>query len=188
MGSNASRDESNWFSERRQLASPADTEYIHKARQSTDEERAVSILLHQELPFRQLGFWSAVERDKRSGAKILVVADLEYLRDGIQALLEADGYHVIPARGVRDATEAALNYPPDLILVTLDLAAHDMAAAARRIRKDSGIDSTIPILLFCIPTVCEGDDAPLGDSTWAAHLADFNQLREILRKLLAVST
>jgi CheY-like chemotaxis protein len=126
-----------------------------------------------------------VEQAEQSAAKILVVADLEYLRDGIQALLQVDGYHVTPVRGVREATDAARTRPPDLILMTLDLPVHDMAAAARRIRKDAGLDSTIPILLFCIPTVAEGDDAPLGDNTWAAHPADFNQLREILRKLLA---
>ena len=120
-------------------------------------------------------------------SRILVVADLEYLRDGIQALLKIDGYHVTSTRGLRDAAEAALSQPPDLILVTLDLPPNDMAVVARSIRKDSGLASTRPILLFCIPTIPEGDVAPLGDNTWAARPTNFNQLREILRNLLAKS-
>jgi hypothetical protein len=62
-----------------------------------------------------------------------------------------------------------------------------MAVVARSIRKDSGLASTRPILLFCIPTIPEGDVAPLGDNTWAARPTNFNQLREILRNLLAKS-
>jgi DNA-binding response OmpR family regulator len=118
-------------------------------------------------------------------SRILVVADLEYLRDGIEALLNTNGYRVTSTRGLRDATNAALNQPPDLILVTLDLPADDMAIAARCIRKDSGLPSTRPILLFCIPTLPEGDVAPLGDNTWASHPTNFNQLREVMRSLLA---
>lgn len=67
------------------------------------------------------------------------VAGLEYLRDGIRALLEADRYDVTAARGMRDATNAELSRPLDLILVTFDLAANEMASVARGIRANSGL-------------------------------------------------
>src|SRR4051812_39649725 len=56
---------------------------------------------------------------ENENAAILVVDDVEEVRDGIQSLLEADGYWVDSARSDKDAVECALRKPPQLILLNL---------------------------------------------------------------------
>ena len=50
---------------------------------------------------------------------ILVVEDVHETRDGIEKLLQADGYSVAVARDERDGIESAQRKCPDLILVSL---------------------------------------------------------------------
>ena len=50
---------------------------------------------------------------------LLVVEDVEEIRDGIVLLLTADGYRVDPARDEEDAVVRATRTPPHLMLVSL---------------------------------------------------------------------
>ncbi|MGH8832518.1 MAG: hypothetical protein ACREXV_15740, partial [Polaromonas sp.] len=60
-----------------------------------------------------------MHKGNASGALILVVQDVEETRDGIEALLLADGYRVDTARDEKDAVMRAQRRYPDLILVNL---------------------------------------------------------------------
>ena len=49
---------------------------------------------------------------------ILVMEDVEETRDGIEKLLQVDGYRVDPARNEEDAIRRATRECPDLILIS----------------------------------------------------------------------
>ena len=71
-------------------------------------------------------------------AVILVVEDVEETRDGIEALLIADGYRVDPARDEEDAVVGARRQRPALILVSLNGENRDVTTTAIRIRQRAG--------------------------------------------------
>lgn len=125
-----------------------------------------------------------MSNSRRRGAVILAVADDEEIRDGIEALLESDGYQINSARAEEDAIDAAMRDQPDLILISLDRPSDDVAASARRVRIRAGLGQSIPIVMFCILTVAEGAEVAVGENTYATWPADFNQLRRLLSRLL----
>ena len=122
--------------------------------------------------------------DKRGGAKILVVADLEYLCVGIRALLERSGYWIKTAANEDDAVETAIRCRPELILISLDRPGDDVASFGRRVRARAKLSEGVPIVMFCIPTITEGAEVQIGRNTWATRPVSFNQLRRLLRRLL----
>jgi len=63
-----------------------------------------------------------------------VVDDVEEVLDGVEKLLQADGYSVDTARSEERAVECARCSPPQLILLNLDEAPDQVTATARRIR------------------------------------------------------
>lgn len=121
---------------------------------------------------------------KQRDAMILVVADDEEIRDGIETLLETDGYHISPVRNEEDAIDTAMRDQPDLTLVSLDQSGHDVTASARRVRVRAGLSESVPIVMFCTLTVAEGAEVAVGENTYATWPANFNQLRELLSRLL----
>ena len=85
---------------------------------------------------------------------ILVVEDVHETRDGIEKLLQADGYRLVLARDEIDGIESAQRQRPDLILVSLDGLPNEVLMSGCRIRES----------------------AAAGDN--------FNQLRDLLSRLL----
>jgi DNA-binding response OmpR family regulator len=126
-----------------------------------------------------------VLKNKLRAAKILVVADDEEIRDGIEMLLRRDGYQVNPTRNEEDAIDTAIRIPPDLILVSLDRSGDDATATARRVRARAGLSESIPIVMFCIVTFAEGAEVEIGANTYATWPDDFDQLRAMLSRLVA---
>jgi CheY-like chemotaxis protein len=121
------------------------------------------------------------------GSIILVMVDDHEIRDGMETLLEADGYGVQPARNEKDAVTAALQAPPDLILVSFDQSRADAAVSARCVRIRAGLRESTPIVVFSIADVAEGAELAIGQSTYVTSPADFNQLRTFLGRLLATN-
>jgi PleD family two-component response regulator len=124
-----------------------------------------------------------VAKNKYGGANILVVADLEYLRVGIRALLEKE-YWVKTAADEDDAIDAATRFRPDLILISLDQSPDDVTACARRVRARARLSESVPIVMFCILTIAEGAEVHVGRNTYATRPGSFNQLRRLLPRLL----
>jgi len=118
---------------------------------------------------------------------VLVVADDEEMRDGIEQLLSSDGYHIEAARHEADAIERASRCCPDLILVSLNGTPAEVVAAAVRIRRGAEIDVSVPVVVFCVPTIDEGAEVPLGRNVYATRPDNFNQLRAFLERLIVQS-
>ena len=115
---------------------------------------------------------------------ILVVEDVHETRDGIEQLLKADGYRVAVARDELDAIESAERMCPDLILVSLAGLPREVIVAARRIRETAAIGEDVPVVVFCVDEIAEGDEIAIGKNVHVARPDNFNQLRGLLARLL----
>jgi len=128
-------------------------------------------------------YFSNTNDDARS--LILVVEDVHETRDGIEKLLQADGYRVAVARDERDGIESAQRKCPDLILVSLAGSPREVIATARRIRGRAGVGEHVPVVAFCIEEIKEGDEVALGQNVHVTRPDNFNQLRSLLIRLLS---
>ena len=115
---------------------------------------------------------------------ILVVEDVHETRDGIETLLMADGYRVAPARDERDAIESAQRKRPDLILVSLAGSAHDVVVSARNIRRRAGVEECVPVVVFSIEGIAEGEEVETAENVYLTRPDNFNQLRRLIARLL----
>ena len=116
---------------------------------------------------------------------ILVVEDVHETRDGIEKLLLADGYRVAVARDERDAIDSAQRQCPDLILVSLAGLPREVILAARRIRECAETGEQVPVVVFCIGEIGEGDEVAVGQNVHVTRPDNFNQLRSLLARLLS---
>lgn len=123
-------------------------------------------------------------REDRTNLIILVVEDVTETRDGIENLLQADGYRVAAARDERDAIESARRRRPDLILVSLAGLTREVIVTALRIRKRADAGENVPIVVFCVAEIGEGDEVAIGHNVHVTRPDNFNQLRSLLARLL----
>ncbi len=115
---------------------------------------------------------------------ILVVEDVHETRDGIERLLMADGYRVALARNEQDGIESAQRQRPDLILVSLAGLPRDVIDSAARIRESAAIGEDVPVVVFCVEEIAEGDEVAIGENVHVRRPDNFNQLRSLLARLL----
>jgi CheY-like chemotaxis protein len=121
-----------------------------------------------------------------SSLNILVVEDVHETRDGIEKLLKADGYSVAVARDEQDAIESARLNCPDLMLVSLAGLPREVIVAARRIRQLAEVGEQVPIVVFCIGEIAEGDEVAIGQNVHITRPDNFNQLRSLIGRLLII--
>ena len=126
--------------------------------------------------------------DNPSSALILIVEDIQETRDGIEKLLSADGYRVAMARDEHDAIENVQRTPPDLILVSLAGTPGEVIISARKIRDTSPDGESVPVVVFCIQGIGEGDEIAIGQNVHLTRPDNFNQLRRLLTRLLRESS
>jgi CheY-like chemotaxis protein len=119
---------------------------------------------------------------------ILVVEDVHETRYGMEKLLIADGYRVGLARDEDDAIESVQLRRPDLILVSLPNSPNEVVLAATRIRERADASQEVPVVIFCVDGIGEGDEIAIGQNIHLTLPDNFNQLRSLLCRLLAVST
>lgn len=115
---------------------------------------------------------------------ILVVEDVHETRDGIEKLLVADGYRVELARDEPDAIESAHRTRPDLILVSLAGMPLDVVLSARSIRQRAEVEEQVPVVVFCIEGLAEGEEVEIGENVYLTRPDNFNQLRGFIARLL----
>ena len=125
-----------------------------------------------------------MNKDDDTRLSILVVEDIAETRDGIEKLLNADGYRVAVARDERDAIECAQRNRPDLILISLAGLPLEVIASARRIRERADVEEQIPVVVFCVGEINEGGEVAIGHNVHLTHPDNFNQLRSLLTRLL----
>jgi CheY-like chemotaxis protein len=126
--------------------------------------------------------------DKQSERKkfILAVVDAEEIRDGIEILLKTDNYRVETARNEEEALIRILRQVPDVILVSLSASTTVATQTARSIRHKAGLpEENVPIVLFCVQTIPQGEELAVSNNVYFTHLDNFNQLRTFLVQLLA---
>lgn len=123
-------------------------------------------------------------RNFENNPTIMVVEDVHETREGIEKLLTADGYFVTLARHETDAIEQAHLSRPNLILVSLAGSPHEVIASARQIRDRALLGDDVPIVIFCVVELSEGDEVGLGHNLHITRPDNFNQLRSLLRRLL----
>lgn len=121
---------------------------------------------------------------EKKDALILVLHDVEETRDGIEALLTADGYRVDPARNEEDAVARAARQYPGLILVSPDGTCADVVATALRIRDRATLSDKVPTVIFGIESIAEGAEIDMGDNVYLTRPDNFNQLRALIARLL----
>ena len=115
---------------------------------------------------------------------ILVVEDVRETRDGIEKLLLVDGYRLALARDEQDGIESARQQRPDLILVSLAGIPREVILSARRIREGAAIGEDVPVVVFCVDEIAEGDEVAIGENVHVTRPDNFNQLRSRLARLL----
>src|SRR4030095_5005249 len=125
-----------------------------------------------------------MNRETNTPQIILVVEDVQETRDGIEKLLNADGYVVAVARDERDGIQSARHQSPDLILVSLAGLPREVITAARRIRERAEVGENVPIVVFCIEEIGEGEEVAIGQNVHVTRPDNFNQLRSLLTRLL----
>jgi len=123
-------------------------------------------------------------RGGRTQPTILVVEDVHETRDGIEKLLMADGYRVALARDERDAIESAQRIRPNLILVGLAGSPHEVVLSAVSIRERADVGESVPVVVFCIEGIDEGDEVEIGENVHLTRPDNFNQLRSLIARLL----
>ena len=123
-------------------------------------------------------------RTAHSNAIVLVANDVEETRDGIELLLTADGYRVQPARDESEAIEKASRQRPDLILVSLAGHPVEVIASAARIRQRASVGDEVPVVVFGLPVVEEGEELAIGRNVYVTWPDNFDQLRGLLERLL----
>ena len=115
---------------------------------------------------------------------ILVVEDVQETREGIERLLKVDGYRVALARDEHDGIESARQQRPDLILVSLAGLPREVILSARRIRERAALGEDVPVVVFCIDYIAQGDEVAIGENVHLTRPDNFNQLRSLLARLL----
>jgi CheY-like chemotaxis protein len=127
---------------------------------------------------------SSMNNESDISSIILVVEDVNETRDGIEKLLKADGYRVTLGRDEKDAIESAQREPPNLILVSVAGLPHEVVNAAHNIRKLAALGENVPVVVFCIAEIDEGDEVAIGQNVYITRPDNFNQLRTLLARLL----
>lgn len=120
------------------------------------------------------------------GESILLVDDVEEIRDAIERLLRANGYKVDAARSEESAIEAALRSPPHLLLLSLAGPSQAIAESGRRIRQRARLTREVPIVVFGAE---QSDDAAQVDVEDNIHVVDpenFDALRDFIGRLLSL--
>ncbi|HSE24448.1 MAG TPA: response regulator [Pyrinomonadaceae bacterium] len=125
-----------------------------------------------------------MNNESHSRPIILVVEDIDETRDGIEKLLQSDGYIVTLGRDEKDAIESARRQRPNLILVSLAGLPHEVVRAARHIRELAAIGERVPVVVFCIAEIDEGDEVGIGNNVYITRPDNFDQLRSMLARLL----
>ncbi len=122
--------------------------------------------------------------NKNSGPLILVVENVEETRDGIEWLLKADGYRVEPTRTPEEAIVKARLESPHLLLMCPAGPTLQVIQSANQIRQEASLKGDVPIVIFCVEEVPEGEEVAIGHNIFLTRLDNFNQLRDFIWRLL----
>jgi response regulator RpfG family c-di-GMP phosphodiesterase len=108
----------------------------------------------------------------------------------MKRLLVCRGYKVLLAKNEEESVELldGAKSKIDLILINQSELSDDVLAVGRRIRKDEHVAAAAPVIVipFEFNHGKEGKDESVGDGDYKAYISDWNQLENLLAKVLAV--
>ena len=110
--------------------------------------------------------------------------DVHETRDGIEKLLTADGYRVAPARDELHTIESVQQTQPNLILVSLTGLTGEVLAMVHRLRERMAVRDQIPVVVFYVEDIAEGQEVAIGGNIYLTRPDNFNQLRSLVARLL----
>ena len=116
--------------------------------------------------------------------RILVVHDIEEIRDGIETLLKTNGYQVDAARGTADAGLRASLRPPNLILSSSSGSHSQLIQTAKELRMGAGLSEEVLVVIFCSDALAQGEEVAIDKNIYITRPDNFNQLRALLERLL----
>lgn len=124
--------------------------------------------------------------DLQRHPRVLVIGDVEEIRDGIERLLRFSGYLVTTARDEACAVlNAGSQAPPDLILISTGVDVASSVVLAQRIREAARLGQSVPVVVFCVPSLPEGAEENIGNFIYLTRPDNFDQLRGLIKRLLS---
>jgi len=99
-------------------------------------------------------------------------------------LLTTDGYRIATAKDDLEAVNTARRQHPDLILICLSEPPPDLISTIVHIRERAWVDNEVPIVVFCIKAVTEGQEVAYENNVYVISPDNFNHLRRFLNHLL----
>ena len=130
-----------------------------------------------------------MDKEKPGQPAILVVDDMDEIRELIRKLLEDWGYQVLTAEGGREAVSVALSERPDLILMDIYMPGGDGLTAAQQIHADSRT-AAIPIVAISaygdlgLDTDFRKNALSAGCTQYISKPIDIGELREVIEGAL----
>jgi PleD family two-component response regulator len=115
---------------------------------------------------------------------ILVIADDEETRMGIKRLLSVDGYRVLTAKDEADAAQMSHDVSPDLVLMSLGVDQVEPVLIAQQMRDAWELTGEVPIVLFAVTTLKEGEEVRIEPNIYLVYPDNFNQLRQLISRLV----
>ena len=128
---------------------------------------------------------TSVADNSNTNALILVVEDVDETRYGMEKLLKADGYRISLARDESEAIENAQQKSPDLILVSLAGSPNEIIMAAERIRETARVGPRVPVVIFSVDGIDEGEEVAIDQNVHLTCPDNFNQLRGLMVRLIS---
>ena len=125
-----------------------------------------------------------MDHENAANPIILVVEDVHEIRYGIEELLKVDGYRVLLARDELEGIECAQRQLPDLILVNLAGTPSEVLTSGCHIRESTAAGDKVPVVIFCFDEIAAGAEVAIGKNVHITQPDNFNQLRDLLSRLL----
>jgi two-component system, cell cycle response regulator DivK len=117
---------------------------------------------------------------------ILIAEDFDDARQVLKLLLQLKGHHVAEATNGLEAVEFALQQPPDLILMDLNMPVMDGFSAVRGLRSHDAMKSVPIVALSAHSEVAWRDEAiAAGCNEYLPKPIDFDALNETISRLTA---
>jgi CheY-like chemotaxis protein len=126
---------------------------------------------------------------------IFLVEEDDDVRPNLRRNLQKHGYRMLLAMDEEDALDRAGSggggVPADLVLIDLvDKPVDEVLQAGRRIREHAKIDGRTPLVVLAekYGADLEGTDVNVSGNDWITYLADHEQLKNLLARLLGKSS